>query len=222
MATLKIQLKDKKFVSHNNVNVVFFSENYIEGNGWECSITGDGNFYCIATRFYGGERHQIKLNVKNGYVKLLLKIGDGRPRVLKAYKLEKWPNDGTIGLPSGFIDNRRAYFREIEFQKLLDEYGITSVRHISPNGVYPLIQKTLEDGEIFEEEMETDGNLKVTSNDEVCFEEDYSDADEHYYQAEVTDATWAIKKVSKSGKITHRILYTLDDPRYMDNLPKIK
>ena len=103
MATLKIQFKDSKFVSHNGVNVESFEENYVKGNGWECRITEKGRIDCIATEFYNGERHQIKLKIDKGYAKVLLKIGDGRPRAIKSYRMAMWPQDGVIVLPAGFI-----------------------------------------------------------------------------------------------------------------------
>lgn len=218
MATLKIQFKDSKFVSHNGVNVESFEENYVKGNGWECRITEKGRIDCIATEFYNGERHQIKLKIDKGYAKVLLKIGDGRPRAIKSYRMAMWPQDGVIVLPAGFIDKRRPHFRNAEFQKFLDDYGLTAVRNESANGIYQLMMEHNGHAVVFKEDIETDGRIKEISvethdeskNGQFCVKR----------MLEVTDATWVIKTVWRLVKYEHRILYTFDNPKEIVGLPK--
>jgi len=219
VATLKIQVKDSKFVSHNGVNIEEFAENYVKGNSWECRITENGRLDCIATEFYNkGERHQIKLKIDKGYAKVLLKIGDGRHRVLKTYRLEMWPQDGIIVLPTGFIDKRHPYFRNTEFQKFLDEFGLTAVKHESANGIYQVMMEHNGHAVVFNEDIETDGRvteISVETHDEskdgqFCIKR----------MLEVTDATWVIKNVWRMNKYQHRILYTIDNPKEIVGLPK--
>lgn len=218
MATLKIQFKDSKFVSHNGVNVETFEEKYVKGNGWECGITEQGRLDCIATEFYNGERHQIKLKIDKGYAKVLLKIGDGRPRAIKSYRMTMWPQDGVIVLPAGFIDKRRPHFRNGEFQKFLDENCLTAVRNESANGIYQLMMEHNGHTVVFDEYIETDGRITEISTEthdeskdgEFCIKR----------MLEVTDATWVIKNVWRLGKYQHRILYTFDNPKEIVGLPK--
>jgi len=203
------------------VNVERFEENYIEGNGWKCFISEKGRLDCIATEFYGGERHQIKLKIDKGYAKVLLKIGNGRPRALKSYLMQTWPVDGTIVLPAGYIDKRRPHFRNIDFQKFLDEYMLSAVRHEDPNKIYQLMLSHNGHAIVFHEEIDTDGAVKIIS-EQVKANEKASDGSFDVHQmAEVTNATWVIKNVWKNGEYKHRILYTLGDPKEIQGLPKL-
>lgn len=223
MATLRIEFKNKKFVSHNGVNVNEATETHIVGNGQEGEVDEKGNFYFIATQYYKGKRHQLKFKIANGYVKKLLKIGDGRPRVLKSYKLPNWPIDGVIGLPSGYIDERATYFRTSDFQRFLDEYGITAVRCESANGIYNILQK--HDGlhsMFFSESIESDGTVKVISKDIKVDEKSSAQPFDITEMIEVTDASWVIRTVWKYGELKHRILYTLDAPQQIVGLPKLE
>ena len=221
MATLKIQVKDSKFVSHNGVNVETFEANYVKGNGWECRITELGRLDCIATEFYNrGERHQIKFKIDKGYAKVLLKIGDGHPRAIKSYKMDKWPVDGVVVLPSGYIDNRRPHFRNVEFQKFLDENDLTAVRHESANGIYHVMMEHNGHTVVFNEDIETDGRITEIS------EEIHDEAKDRQFcikrMLEVTDATWVIKTAWRLNKYEHRILYTFDNPKEIVGLPKLE
>lgn len=222
MATLKIEFKDKKFASHNGVNAKVTTDTYTEGNDWIGKVDENGNFSFMATRYYKGVRHQLKFKITDGYVKKILKIGDDKPKVLKSYKMPEWPIDGVIGLSSGFIDTRATYFRTADFQHFLDEYGITAVRCESANGIYNLLRK--HDGchsIFFSEEIESDGKIKVISQDSAVNDKATEKPFDINYIAEVTDASWVIKNVWKFGELNNRILYTLDNPQQIVGLPKL-
>lgn len=220
MANLKIEIKNSKFVSHNGVNVEKFEEHNVEGNSWTCRITQEGRVDCIATRFYNGERHQIKFKIDKGYVKVLLKINDGRPRALKSYKLEKWPVDGIIVLPEGYIDNRRPHFRDASFQRFLDEYGLTAIRCESANGIFATLQEHNGHRIMFNEVLDTDGKMKVISEDTKVDKKSIDKPFTIKQMVEISEASWVIKTVEKFGKYQYRILYTLDDPKQIKGLPK--
>lgn len=223
MATLQIEFKDKKFVSHNGVNVKIATKNHIEGNGWSGDVDENGNFYFISSQYYQGKRHQLKFKISNGYVKKLLKIGDGRPRALKSYRIPNWPIDGIIGLSAGYIDRRVTYFRRDDFQQFLNEYGITAVRCEPASGIYNLLKKY--DGlhsMFLSESIETDGKVKMISEDVEVDEESVAKSFDVTQMIEVTDASWTIKNVWKHDELKHRILYTLDNPQQIVGLPKLK
>lgn len=221
MATLKIQIKDSKFVSHNGVNVEKFTERYIKGNDWKCTISEEGRIDCIATQFYKEERHQIKFKINKGYVKLLLKIGDEYPRVLRSIKLEKWPQDGEISLPNGYIDLRRPFFRNANFQNFLKEYGLTAVHCESPNKTYKVRLNHNGHENVFYEEIVTDGKIEEISKNVKSNEESEEKRFNIKTLLKVTNANWVIKTVWKSGICMHRILYTQDDPKQIVGLPKL-
>lgn len=210
MATLQIKMADSKFISHNGINVEIFEENYVKGNGWEARIDPNGKLECVASTYYQGELHLIKLKIHKGFIKLIMKIGREKGVLLKSCRLETaWPVDGIVGLPGGYIDTRRPYFRTNKFQNFLNEHEITSVRHESANGTYMLITER-EDGEVFYyEELETDGNSELVLND----------AENGICRYEVTNATWSIKTIKERTK-KRKILYTTDNPERIMNLPK--
>ena len=220
MGTLQIEIRDGKFFSYRGVNVEVVDDTHIEGNGWVGDIDEKGDFAFIATNFYNGERHQLKFRSKDGYIKKLLKIGDGRPRVLKSYKIKECPVNCIIGLSSGYIDNRVCYFRKSSFQKFLDENEMTGVRHESPNTIYRLISEHNGQALIFNEGIETDGNYKLLPTPSGWDEKSELGENIMLYMMEVVEASWVIKTVWKNGQIKDRILYTLDNPLEIEGLPK--
>lgn len=222
MPTLQIEFKNRKFVSHNGVNVKVATDTHVEGNGWNGDVDEKGNISFIAVQYYEEVRHQLKFKINNGYVKKLLKIGDGRPRVLKSYRIPNWPIDGVIGLSDGDICNRTAYFRTDEFQKFLDEYGFTAVRCESANGIYTLMEKRDEQSTFLSESIETDGKVKELSPGYVDDKYDTKLFPDIEQVVEVTDASWVIKMVWKRDKLNKRILYTLDTPWEIVGLPKLE
>ena len=72
---------------------------------------------------------------------------------------------------------------------------------------------------IFKEEIEnTDGQAELIFND---FEEgDEKSITTIKREVQVTNASWVIKKVTQNEQETLRILYTLDSPEEIENLPK--
>lgn len=220
MATLRIKIKDKKFVSHNNVNVKEFSDNYVEGNGWICKMHTNGDFHCVSTGRHHGVEWRVKLRIQDGWGKLTLKKGDGQVQILKKYELQNLPADGVIGLSSGPINRRWAYFRDEIFQNFLDEYGITAMRCEPANNIY-FLQKEISKGTtIFEEKVETDGNANVIFESRDYPEGSLKDSFMVYTEVEITEATWVIKRVISSGELTHKIVYTQGNPKEIEGLPK--
>ena len=210
MATLRIGIMDSKFVSHNNVNLRTFEERYVSANGWEVTMSEDGRkLECVARQYYGGIQHLVKFKVNKGYVRLILKRGDKRAKVIKSFKMEEWPSEVVLGLPGGYIDNRRPYIRRKSFQEFLDRHEITSVRNESANGTYQLIQEIKDGNIIYDEKIETDGNAVLVSEN----------TENGTCRYEVTNASWVIKTVQQESGII-RILYTTDNPELILNLPK--
>lgn len=222
MATLQIEVQDSKFISTNGVNLTSFTNNEVKGNGWEATIDENGKIVCWYTKFYSGIPHCLKFKIDKGYVKLILKIGKDRPKVLKSYRLEKWPAEGIIGLPYGVVDDVRPYFRNEKFKKFLNENGFTAVRCQPVNDIYQLMQEHNGHVNVFYESIETDGDEKIISHHIEINEQSRDKAFIAKQMIEVTNATWVIKTVWRCGEIKHRILYTLEDPKEIVGLPNIK
>lgn len=218
MATLRIKFQDGKFVSHNGVAIEKFTPNYVKGNGWNCQVNENGDFYCVVREERYGKIHQLKFCSSKGRIKLALRIGDGESQILKTYKLDKWPTNGVIGLPSGFIDNRRPYFRYEEFQDFLDVYSITSVRRELSEGLYQLDKKVCESEIIKEEKIETDGHIDFLQGDVFKCKDENSFIERT--NAMVSDATWVVKYTYIKGIRTQKILITWRNPKKIEGLPK--
>lgn len=217
MATLRIKVSDKKFVWHNNVRVEEFHDRYVRGNGWICIMHKNGDFHCVATGVYKGTPCRMKFKIEEGHQTLTLKTSDKEIQLIKEYEMDKWPDDGIIGLTSGLIPKRNAYFRDELFQEFLDEYGITSVKSTEADFIYPLEQKVCRGVTVFEETIETDGRTIQIFEAEDYPNEQWKNV---YQEIEVTGATWVIKKVFESGNLTHKILYTDMDLKEIQGLPK--
>lgn len=220
MATLKVRIKNSQFVDYSGGEVELFTPTNVKGNGWECYINDKGNITCIAQHVYGDVKHTIKLNIKNGWVKLRLKIGEQPTQVLKSYKLESDYTDGLIGLPGGYIDRRRAYFRDSNFQEFLDSNKLDAVNFESANVTYVLYEEFYKGESIYKEEIEyTDGRTELVFNDIKKSEQNEEGSFRIVRHIEVRDASWAIKKVVRRSGI-QRILYTNKNPKQILNLPK--
>lgn len=218
MATLQIEFRDKKFVSHNGVNVVSATTKEIVGNGWNGKVDEEGNITCVSVQYLAGVRYQLKFKIVDGFVKKILKVGDNRPIVLKSYILKNWPIDGVIGLGSGKIDNRTTYFRTQEFQDFLDKYGITAVRFESPNNIHSVVKINQEGFYTLHESIKTDGDAEVI--DQNMQRDSASENITFQQKVKVTNATWVVKSVLKGGKLANKILFTTANPRELRNLPK--
>ena len=219
MATLRITVKDSRFVSHAGVKVEKDTSTFIEGNGWRCYIDDRGNICCIADKVYSGISHRIKFTIKNGWVKTLHRIGKGYYTERKSYHLHSDSTDGVIGLPSGRIDERRPYFREAAFQEFLDSNSLTSVRCSNPNGTYFLCEQKNSAGEvIFKDEIEaTDGEMNAILKDSEG--PDGENMTIIHVLAEVTNATWMIRSFVHEGEKVSRTLFTEGNPKEIPNLP---
>lgn len=216
MATLQIEFKNRKFVSNNGVDVSVMTDTHVEGNGWFGDVDEKGNITFTASRNYNRERHLLKFTINNGYVKRILKIGNNMPKTVKSFRISGWPVDGVIGLSSGYVDNRTAYFRTAQFHQFLNENGLTAVRCAEANGIHTLVKKYKDESIFLLESIETDGEITELG------EYDNKLLQTKEQMIEVTGATWVIKTIWKHGKLNNRILYTPDNPREIVGLPKFK
>lgn len=227
MATLNIVMKNeklnKKFVSYNGAKVEEFAEKYVKGNGWECQISEDGSLTCIAKDVYNGVEYQMTYKIlKRGEMSLILRIGDGPEIFLKKSKISRWPKDGILVLPAGYIDSRRPYFRYLDLQNLLDEYGLTAVCNQPANGIYELKKEIRKNKITAGEEIKTDGNKDVIYSEKKPLEENDDTSFTILSKVRVTGATWVIKKRFKTGIVSHKILYTTSNIKSLKGLPKPK
>lgn len=217
MATLKIRLRNGKFVSHNGKNVEEFSEKHVIGNGWEGYINEKGEFTCFYNEDCSGVRHKTRFYVRNGVIKTTLKIGENEPIILKKYRPEEWPTDGIIGLPFGRMNGNRPYFRSEEFQNFLDEYGITAVRYDMPCDVFEMEKKIINSEIVTDEKIYTDGEIET---EKVWLRYSSKDTTVVHRKEKVSNATWVIVETIYKGVKSNKILITLGNPKEIVDLPK--
>lgn len=140
MATLQINLENGFFAGTNGVYVTEVTPSHVVGNGWDIVIREDGSIVCEATRDYSDGKHSMRYEIaKNGFAKLTLKVRNEAVRTIrKGFVLPRGAKltDGVIGLAGGFVDERYAYFRDGSFQRFLDRFGITAVKHEDPNRLF--------------------------------------------------------------------------------------
>lgn len=220
---LEIKIKDGKFVSSNNVNVEEFSDTYVRGNGWQCFIKVNGAIKCETISQENADMQQTKYFIiyPNGSGQLKYRKNEEPPiHLRKRYVVPKGCSikNGTIGLSSGTIEERYAYFRHEELQNFLEQYGINRIKKADPNDVYQgyLVYN---DSENYYSTIITDGE-EVIINDPSEIEKlskNFSTSDDFIIRSEkiiVTNATWALKVVRKrKGEevYVYRVLYTLEN-----------
>ena len=218
MPTLQLKVKNSRFVEHNGVEVKIFTPTYVEANGWKCYLNDNGNITCIAEKTYDDIR--FKIEIKNGYLKISSKKGDMRSKILKSYRIKEWPVDGIIGLPRGYLDSIRPYFREEKFQEFLNDYGLSAVKCEEASTIYTLKERFCRGEITYKEEIEdSDGHIELISNDVHKAGDNEDGTLKILRKVQVTNATWVIKKVIKGTQIS-RILYTTKNPKQITDLPQ--
>ena len=219
MATLRIDVRNGKFIGHNGVNIGVFKENYVEGNGWRCYITEDGEVVCTNRGTYQGKEHTLKYTLRNGVAKLTARIGKEEAKILKKHKLNQCDLDGTIGLSAGPANLRRAYFRDRDFQEFLDKYNLTAVNNTEPNTTFRLDEFNDSEG-FLKQDIFTDGSIELEEEETLTIETDIVGTEFRASKKyKVTNATWAIVK-SEGNKGISKVLYAIINPMKLTNLPE--
>lgn len=220
MATLQINMENGFFTCTNGRYVTEVTPTHVAGNGWNCAIREDGSVLCEAVRDYSDGVHSMRYEIaKNGFAKLTLKVGNEPVRTIrKGFVLPCGAKltDGVIGLAGGYVDERYAYFRDASFQRFLNKFGITAVKHEDPNRTFVVRNARYGGGEC-RSNLVSDGIMT-----EICYDsgrtEGWNDscpgtcAYEGETSYEVTGgATWVIHTQDQDEGDCHnyaRILYT--------------
>ena len=103
-------------------NVKRHKQNRLTANGWDCFIKPTGAISCITTQEYNGVKYKLMFKIfKNGEIVWLRQKADEEADVLRRLKLEKWPVDGIIKLPTGFDNKENTILRKEAVRLLLQE-----------------------------------------------------------------------------------------------------
>lgn len=198
MATLQFMIEAGKVVDYCGRYFESISEDGLKavGNGWEVTIRP-------ASKKRPG---RIIAHCEREY-------SDGPAVCHREFKLQ----DGTLGLAGGNVYSRYAYFRTADFQKFLDEFGITAVKREDPNQAFTSFCAYSGRGSA-NQTVETDGKVEWHYEDEPgsCEYFEAPGANPNLYKGkethEVSGATWAIVETKEDYGDNHnyaKILYTL-------------
>lgn len=203
MAVAQIRVSGSSFIVPDEQNPGQIIEKTLHKVlGWTCSIQKSGTVICRAAQKGFDGWHVKRLIIKpNGQVRISLKVGTEKENILKKYYLtRKGENikhlDVIIGLSDGWIDSRKVYVRNEEFQEILDKKGITAIRACNPNKIYTMKSITYQDGRYLYQGIKTDGILQVlgvTEKSNDLFEETIA-------TIQVINATWTIKTEEHNTK----------------------
>lgn len=213
MATLMVKIQNGFFSDSYGRYLESLSPTHLVGNGWDCTINPDGSLFCECAREYSDGLHSIRYVIqKSGFAKLTLKTPWTFKVLRRGFVTTKGVpfGNGTLGLAGGNVDERYAYYRDSAFQKFLEKFGITAVKHEDPNQTFAgfsnysgwgtASQIVYSDGKIQTEYEDCPGSLFKQTNL-------YSGTD---YNT-VSGAKWAIVETSENYRENHnfsRILYT--------------
>lgn len=126
MSTLKIEIRDNEFQSPNEGNVKKYKKNHLVCNGWECFIKKNNAISCITTQKYDEVAYRLMFKIfKNGEMLWLCQIGKDEECILKKSKLEEWPVNGVIELPTEFDNNDKPYSGKEAVRALLSKSSFT-------------------------------------------------------------------------------------------------
>lgn len=226
---LKIALEDGKFVSHEGVSPEYFSEKFVNGNGWRAISYDDGSIRCnYILRGKNSEKiGEVLFKItKEGYVILNKRMLGGELTPLtRTYKLPKCPTNGFIGLVSGG-DGPYAYYHKWEYDTFLSEHGISKVQHENPNQFYTLYnlfdaerdymqsEDIMTDGIAFKVGIDRGRTEKWQAEDPDC------GSFELYEMFRVENAKWVIIKERSSDNGIRRTLITMTEVPYLTSVPK--
>lgn len=230
MRVLEITLKNGKFVSTNNVNLEEFSDTYIKGNGWECSIKVNGAIKCKTIEEDSETKEEIYVIIyPNGSRQVKYRKNNEHPILLKkGYVVPEGVGiaNGTLGVSDGIIKERHVFFRHEALQNFLREYGITKIIKANPNYIYQSFL-AFNDNENHYANILTDGEEEIISNtpdEKENIKKRISQSSGLIVRAElikIKNATWVLrtvrKRVGEKAEI-HRTLYSLKNFREL-NIP---
>lgn len=204
MAIAQIRVFGDKFIIPSCQKAGEFIETTMhEVLGWKCSIQKNGTVICHTSQkgFDGWHIKRLVISPK-GQVRVISKEGDKKEKIVKRYFLTPKGEDikcldVRIGLSDGWVDGRKIYVRKGEFDKFLDEHGITAIHAGNPNTNFTMKNVFYHNSDRFRfGQIRTDGHIEVLSN--ITKKNDFFE--EVITSVSVTGASWVIKEEVQFGK----------------------
>lgn len=115
MLEIIFDAKQKKFIAAEGAKI--FQPNYVSGDGWCCRVNSDGSVRCLAAEPRKNKYLEICCKISSrGFFKVT-KMERGARRGTKCFRVKNWPVVGVISLTGGPIEERNAFFNDINSYK---------------------------------------------------------------------------------------------------------
>lgn len=111
MIKIYYDAKARKFIAAEGN--VYFMNNFVFGDRWNCRVNFDGSVKCTASETINKKHFAVCLNISSTGLVTLTKINGARRKNLKCFKIRNWPKTGIITLTGGAIEERNAFFNVI-------------------------------------------------------------------------------------------------------------
>lgn len=111
MIKIYYDAKARKFIAAERAQ--YFKENFVFGDKWNCRINYDGSIKCSASETRKEKYYEICMKISSTGLVTLTKIIGGRRNIVKCFKISNWPKTGIITLTGGTIEERNAFFNDI-------------------------------------------------------------------------------------------------------------
>ena len=104
--------KAKKFIAAEGAE--YFKENFIFGDKWNCRVNYDGSVKCTASDTIKGRYFEACLKIGRTGLVTFTKMTGGRRNDIRCFRVRNWPVVGVITLTGGPIEERNAFFYDID------------------------------------------------------------------------------------------------------------
>lgn len=219
---IKIQIKDGEFVECEGAEPRIFQKSLVTVNGWECLFFSDGALKC--SKLLGESESKddmafLKISSKGYYTFAIRK--NGYDRVLKKFKMDKWPDNGSLTLVTTNTGKLNASFQDERYKAFLNKHGINTITRKNPNDFYRITEYIWknEENQRSITTIQSDGQI-VRHSDET-YTVDTCNYTQHFYDVEVTGATWVLLTVYDDiHDEPFTTLYTKMRREYLKGLPE--
>ena len=111
MIKIYYDAKARKFIAAEGAQ--YFKENFVFGDKWNCRVNYDGSIKCTASETINKMYFEICLKISKTGLVTLTKMSGGRRNDIKCFRIRNWPVTGVITLTGGPIEERNAFFNDI-------------------------------------------------------------------------------------------------------------
>lgn len=103
--------KARKFTAAEGTQ--YFRKDFAFGDKWNCRVNYDGSVKCTASETINKRYCEICLKISSTGLVILTKMNGGRRNDIKCFRIRDWPVVGVITLTGGPIEERNAFFNDI-------------------------------------------------------------------------------------------------------------